>query len=208
MDADIHDHLLDVSKRDYPKLHSLITNNGILCSQSKQQQNFFDFLARTIVGQQLSANAARTIWSKLLRIAEVSGCDVYTLFHHQSHELLKSCGLSTNKLKAICNLQQAIDQGFLSREEILDCDYDEVVTKITSLWGLGRWSADMVAIFYCSLPDIFPENDSAVSRGIKAVCNTDNISPVNIAEHFRPYRSYLCLHIWRGLDTGYISKSL
>ena len=77
----------------------------------------------------------------------------------------------------------------------------EVKEKIRELWGFGPWSAEMILIGYLGRQDIWSVNDSSLQRGIKlAVKSTEDTE--KIVRRFKPYRTLLARHIWKGLDEG------
>lgn len=203
--SQIHDFLLRTSKDKYKSIHSLIERNGPLTAPQKAENELFGFLVRTIIGQQLSANAARNIWQRVCALADERNLSIFDLFGVDSLQDIRECGLSANKLKAISELRAAMLSGEISGEEIIQSSYSEIIEKITSVWGLGRWSADMVAIFYCGLPNVFPESDSAVLRGLQLLVGSNDLKV--ILNEYSPYCSYLCRHIWKGLDDRVIIDS-
>ena len=71
--------------------------------------------------------------------------------------------------------------------------------------SIAQWSADMLAIFFVALPDVWPAGDGAVDRGIRALLPRRRHTG-KAAALYRPHRSYLALHIWRGFETGRIPK--
>jgi len=195
--------LLDKSKNKYPKIYNLIEHNGLIETNKYNHKDFFDFLARTVVSQQLSDAAAKTIWGRIEDLANNKQCLVFDLFCSYNELSVKGCGISSNKFRAISELRTALENKLICPETVLSSNYDEVINIITSLWGFGIWSADMCAIFYCTLPDIYPETDVAIIQGIKKLCG-EYVNHISVANEFTPYRSYLCLHIWMGVDSGFV----
>lgn len=162
----------------------------------------FRFLARTVVGQLLSAKAARTIWYRVEQLAVANTVGLIDLFSGDHQSTLREAGLSGSKYKTIAGLRFELngDPDFATR--LLKSDYADIKAQITSLWGFGDWSADMCAIFYCGLPDVFPLKDVAIINGLNKLCSGEEPEPA--AARYAPYRSYLCKHIWLGFNTGYI----
>ncbi|MCP4271996.1 MAG: hypothetical protein GY781_08515 [Gammaproteobacteria bacterium] len=199
----IHKTLLDKSKNKYPNIYNLIVHNGLIETNQYNHEEFFEFMARTVVSQQLSDAAANTIWGRIKSLAEDEKCLIIDLFCPENSIPVKGCGISGNKFRAISELRSALKKKLICPKTIISSIYEEVISKITSLWGFGLWSADMCAIFYCNLPDIYPENDVAIIRGIEKLCLED-VNHKTVAQDFSPYRSYLCHHIWMGVDSGII----
>ena len=204
MTTKIHKKLLESAASRYPDLHKMIDLNGVIEIHPGKASELFDYLARTVVGQQLSVTAAKTIWQRVEQLAESRKVSEAALFSLENEEEIRSCGLSRSKFKAICGLTQAIKSGSLDGQQLLSAEYEQVLEMITALWGFGSWSADMCAISFCGLKDIYPEKDVSIVNGLQKVCGTKDSSE-QIAQAFSPYRSYLCHHIWRGMDNGFIS---
>ncbi len=199
-----HEFLLEASKSKRPEVHDLILSNGKVKLVTNPELDLFKFLARTIVGQQLSTKAARSIWTKIEDRARQKRCKSLESFFKPKFESdIRECGISKNKIRALSELNAAFTANELSAEILKESNYPELVDRITAIWGLGVWSADMCAMFYCQMPDVFPIGDLAIQQGIQKLCG-GRTKPENIAKHFTPYRSYFARHIWTGIDTGYI----
>jgi DNA-3-methyladenine glycosylase II len=196
------EHLLEVSKTICPAFHSIIVENGVLDVSRQKSDQLLVYLVRTVIGQQLSTSAARSIWSRVVDLLKHQECDLERLICEENRDLIQQCGISKNKVRAVFEIKKTFDQEPAFAEKILKSDYQSVVTRIESVWGLGRWSADMCAMFYCGLPDVLPMNDSAINKGAEKIFETRDLQTV--AEQFSPYRTYMCLHIWRAIDGNYL----
>ena len=120
----------------------------------------------------------------------------------ENSDRLLTCGLSRNKVKALFALKVAFAEGVLCEGETLLPTYVDISQRITSIWGLGQWSADMAAIFYYELPDVWSEGDMSLQRGISVLTGTSPEESLDVASNFSPYKSFLALHIWKGVDDG------
>ncbi len=199
----VHNFLLKKSSNHNGKINTLINLNGPINIEKQDSDKLFYFLARAVVGQQLSSKAAKTIWDRIIKLSNKYDKEIIDIFKMKHHKAIRNCGISSNKLKAIVGLRDKINRSHDYAENLLDAEYSFVIESISSLWGFGNWSADMCAIFYCGLSDVFPETDSAIVQGMKKLCG-DNTDPIKEARRYSPYRSYLSKHIWCGLDTGRI----
>jgi DNA-3-methyladenine glycosylase II len=119
-------------------------------------------------------------------------------------ERLRSVGLSGQKLRYIRDLCAHVDSGSL-RLEALDVLPDEdVVSSLTQVKGIGRWTAEMFLIFRLQRPDVLPVGDlgivNAVQRayGLRKVPTPERLT--RIGEPWRPYRSVACWYLWASLD--------
>lgn len=200
-DLNAHDHLLASSKKHHPKIWSLINVNGVISIEAGDRSDLLEFLARTSVGQQLSAKAARSIWERVINLSEEYDTTINELFIKKNTSALQKCGISKAKIKAIQMLKEKFDSGKISSVAFESISYEDLVKKITSLWGFGPWSADMVAIFYNQNSDIWPQTDVAIQRGYELLVGNRNCKSIS---EYSPYRTYLARHIWRDIDENII----
>ncbi len=201
MSLKIHGLLLSKS-RDIPTLHQIISKNGCLTLERKVESDFFYHLSKTVAAQQLSKKAATSIWNKIEAESFKRNLDIFDFCTLQYTEDIKKCGLSKFKVKAILELRQNIYSGNISRSLFTSNDFVFITSEITKLWGFGTWSAEVIALFYFALPDIWSDFDAALQRGIKNISITDDISESKIKNIMSPYKSYLSLHIWKAIDTN------
>ena len=157
------------------------------------------FLARTIVGQQLSTQAARSIWARLERAAVEAGQDIPELFAEDRHDLLRACGVSRNKIRALQQVRAAHLDGRLRGERLRGLDHAALSRELLTLWGVGQWTCDMAALFYCGCQDVWPEQDVTVQNTFRDLIGRRR-KPAKWAAHFAPDRSWLALYMWARVD--------
>lgn len=190
------------SFNNHPKIYSLIKRNGVHQLERRNKDDLFQFLARTATRQQLSTAAARTIWTRIEALRHSLNVTSQDLCRQKNFGKLRKCGLSKNKTRALILLSESFRAGRISDSRVKRCDYEGLLKVVTDLWGFGQWSADMAAMFFVGLPDIWPENDTALNRGMSLLVSGE--SPSEVAQKYTPHRTYLARHIWKGLDTGTI----
>lgn len=157
------------------------------------------FLSRVVVGQQLSTVAARSIWQRLEALALAEGEDIPGLCTQARLSQLQSCGLSGSKAKTLVGIHAAHREGWLEREFLQSLDHAGITDTLTRLWGVGQWTSDMAAIFYCRCPDVWPEQDVTVRKTFSRLIGTRR-KPAKWAARFAPYRSWLALYMWAVVD--------
>ena len=200
MSKSIHESLLRKSNRRFNDLYELFKENGEL-TLVPRDNGLFEYMARLVAGQQLSGKAARTIWSRVEMAVGESGADLSNFCCSAHSTTLRSCGLSAKKVKALVGLRQSFLDGSISENDLLGANHFQVSKAVTSIWGFGEWSADMVALSFCWLPDVWSSCDTSLQRGIHSLSGGDADRMNEILECFVPHRSYLALHIWKGIDT-------
>lgn len=201
MSEEIHKYLLRSTRTRHPQLHRIIKQNGILSLTKKRNRDFFEYMAKTVAGQQLSNRAAATIWERVLQAAAEKNLHVFELFTRKNEKLLRKCGLSGNKIRAILGLKEAIEQKQISALKLSRREHETIVNEISQLWGFGTWSAEMITLFFFAREDVWSLGDAALQRGIRLLADDNDEEVQAILESTSPYKSYLSLHIWKALDS-------
>ncbi|KAL6310439.1 DNA glycosylase [Sparassis latifolia] len=138
----------------------------------------FSTLADSILGQQISWRAARSIRHRFIRLFDPSLPEKPVEHEHitwfpSAHQVismdvvtLKSAGLSTRKAEYVLDLAARFADGRLSTEKLLEADDEELARILIEVRGIGRWTVDMFALFSLRRPDILPIGDLGVQRGV------------------------------------------
>jgi len=200
MSLNIHNQLLAIAKKHCKPLEKIILENGVIEIQVPKDLDIFDCLAQTVVEQQLSYKAARSIWKKINDSAKELDLKLIDYLCEKNTTLIRNNGLSNNKIKAIFGARTAVKSGDITLSKISEIDDETYKKTITSLWGFGDWSAEMIAIFYLGKTNIWSEKDLILNKGINQICDQCELSPDELLKIVDPYQSYLALHIWRHKD--------
>ena len=200
MNKKAHNHLLKVGNDYCPTLSQIVSNNGIIEINVDKTIDVFECLAQTVVEQQVSYKAAKSIWKKVKASAASKGFDLIDYFDEKNKSSLRNDGLSQNKIKSIMGAKKAINDGLISLEKLEQLSYDDYKKLIKSLWGFGDWSAEMIAIFYLGRTNVWSDGDLMLSKGINEICLDTETSPQQLIDMVDPFQSYLALHIWRHKD--------
>jgi DNA-3-methyladenine glycosylase II len=198
MSKKIHSILLNKSKSHFDHIKKIIETNGALTLEPSKE-DLFIHMARLVTNQQLSTKAARTIWLRIVKDIKKHSKYKTSLNIHKLNNL-SSFGLSHNKTKAIICLKQAFLDKQIIKEKILENTHPQITQTVNNIWGFGDWSADMIAMFYCGLPNIWSNGDLALNKGLTMLCKKENSTKEKILEYYKPHLSYLALHIWKHLD--------
>jgi DNA-3-methyladenine glycosylase II len=160
-------------------------------------------LVRTIVGQQLSTGAGRTIYARLAALfgdrpptpAELIAAD---------EGALREAGLSRQKIRYLRDLAARVHGGELELHVLHELPDEEVSEEITAVKGLGRWSADMFLIFHLRRPDVLPVGDLGIRRAVEREYGLQGLPDEDalrtLAEPWRPHRTLASLYLWESLD--------
>lgn len=199
---EIHERFLKVAAGLSPALVEAIARNGPLELAFDQNTPFAERLCRVIAGQQLSTKAARAIWNRVVISAaakpEQSLIDYFAVV---DPVVLRACGLSGAKVRAIGGIVQAAQTGQLDATELGAMGCGDRTQRLTALWGVGQWTADMISIFYFGDADIWPDGDVTARKTLERLTSKRR-KTTRSAASFAPYRSYLALHMWRHVDAA------
>ena len=160
-------------------------------------------LLRTIVGQQVSVAAARSMWAKL-EAAFGSPPELQRLLAANDEDL-RAAGMSRQKSGYIRSLAELVISGELDLDN-LPQDNEEAIALLTRIKGIGRWSAEIYLLFAEGRPDVFPAGDLAVQvelgklLGLKEKPTEKHLR--ELAEPWRPYRGAAAVLAWHSYNSA------
>ena len=157
----------------------------------------FAGLLQMILGQQVSGAAAAAMWAKLEATLPDPDPGRFLLLED---DVLASCGFSRQKARYGRALAEALISGALDLDALHHLPDEDVITALTALPGIGRWSAEVYLMFCLGRPDIWPAGDLGIMLGVQYLHDLpDRPKPavvVAAADAWRPYRSAASLLIW------------
>ena len=162
----------------------------------------FTTLARAIVGQQISVTAAQAVWDRVVIASKkkINPKNILAL----SIEELRAAGLSGRKVEYIQDLADHFDSGRLHANQWKDMDDESVIKELSSIRGIGRWTAEMFLIFNMVRPNILPLDDIGLIKAISL--NYFSGEPVSrheareVAANWAPWRTVATWYMWRSID--------
>jgi DNA-3-methyladenine glycosylase II len=167
---------------------------------SSRGQPFYT-LVRSVVGQQISVKAADSIWARfVLLVPKVTPKNVLA----QSIEHLRSVGLSARKAEYIHAVAEFFVQKRVGQAYWEQRTDDEIIEELSSIRGIGRWTAEMFLMFTLLRPNVFPVDDIGLLRGLEKNYHGARVTP-SVAravyfERFSPWASVATWYLWRSLD--------
>ena len=160
-------------------------------------------LLRTIVGQQVSVAAARSMWSKL-EAAYGAPPDLSTLLNATDDEL-RVAGISRQKAGYVRSLADLVLSGELNLDG-LPADDEEAIALLTKIKGIGRWSAEIYLLFAEGRPDVWPAGDLAVQIEIGKLFGYPEKPSEKVlrelAEQWRPHRGAAAVLAWHSYNSS------
>lgn len=194
-----------------PGLAAAMARIGPCTLRGDDGQEPYDALLRAIAGQQLHGVAARKIFGRLCVLGEQGTVDgappAPGRLLELSEESLRACGLSGNKLLAMRGVAQArLDGTVPSRAEARSMTDEELIARLVTLRGIGRWTVEMLLMFTLNRPDVMPVDDFGVREGWRRLRGMElPPKPKALKEEtarFSPYRSTLAWYCWRVAEEG------
>ena len=167
---------------------------------SSRGQPFYT-LVRSVVGQQISVKAADSIWARfVLLVPKVTPKNVLA----QSIEHLRSVGLSARKAEYIHAIAEFFVQKRVGQAYWEQRTDNEIIEELSSIRGIGRWTAEMFLMFTLLRPNVFPVDDIGLLRGLEKNYHGARVTP-SVAravyfERFSPWASVATWYLWRSLD--------
>jgi len=159
--------------------------------------DLFTALVHAIVGQQISVKAVATIWSRMKEhFGEITPQNIGTA----SVEEIQKCGLSTRKAVYIKNIANTVAQGTLNLQELYGLSDAEVIKCLSSLDGIGVWTAEMLLLNSMERPDIVSWSDMAIRRGMMKLYGMETLTKEQFEEYkkrYSPYGSVASIYLWK-----------
>ncbi len=159
-------------------------------------EDLFETLVSSIVSQQISKKAFVTVWG---RVQALVGKITPENILETPREELKSCGLSYKKTDWIRSGAEMVAAGELDLQEIQKLPDNDLIKKLTTLPGIGVWTAEMLLIFSLERPDVLSWGDLAIRRGVKNLYGLENLTKKEfeaIRERLSPFNSVASLYFW------------
>jgi DNA-3-methyladenine glycosylase II len=149
----------------------------------------------SILRQQVSMAAAAAVRERLFERVEVTPAGVLAA----EDEVLQEAGLSRQKTRYLNTVAEAFQEAGYSKASFADWETDAIREELTSITGVGPWTANMQLLFTFGRPDVFPVGDLGVRQGMQNLLGAEmsRAEMVERAERWRPYRSYATLYLWR-----------
>ena len=196
----IRDHVEALASRE-PAFARVVEKHGI--PEPRNSERGAQTLLRTIVGQQVSVAAARSMWAKL-EVAFGSPPDLQRLLS-ASDEELRAAGMSRQKSGYIRSLAELVISGELDLENLPTND-EEAIALLTKIKGIGRWSAEIYLLFAEGRADVFPAGDLAVMVELGRLMGLDDKPSEKelraLAERWRPYRGAAAILAWHSYNSA------
>jgi hypothetical protein len=171
-----------------------------------QHPSTFATVARAIAYQQLSGQAAATIWGRVCARFPGGLPEPRAVLARRS-VTLRACGLSTAKVAALRDLAAHVVRGDVVPGRLGALSDDEVIERLTRVKGIGPWSAQMHLIFSLGRRDVWPVGDLGVRVGLaRLLGRSQPVTPREmpaLGERYRPWRTLAAWYAWRAIEIDF-----
>lgn len=165
-------------------------------------------LCASIMSQQLSTKVADVIYQRFLALYGKKIPTAQQILD-TAFETLRGIGLSNAKTNYIQNVCRFFIEEGLTDQRLYKMSSEEVQEKLIQIKGVGKWTTEMILMFALQKEDVFPVDDLGIQQAMTKLYKLDNSNKKilyeqmhQVAEKWRPYRTYACVHLWRWKDEG------
>lgn len=173
----------------------------------------YQALVSSIAFQQLHGKAAQTILNRLIAACPGEEFPSPESVSALSIEQMRSCGFSQAKVTAIQGIAQAAIVGQIpNRQQAEAMTDEELISRLTTLRGVGRWTVEMLLIFTLGRLNVMPVNDYGVQAGVMQLYGLDELPKkyrlLELTEHWKPYRSLGSWYMWRLVEARRVKNAV
>lgn len=185
---------IDYLKDADPELGQVIERHGKI--EREVMPDLFTALIHAIVGQLVSAKAAVTIWTRMqerlgaITPDNLAKCDV---------EDIQRCGMTMKKALCIRSIARLVAVKEFDLEELKELPDDEVIQQLSTLNGIGKWTAEMLLLHSMERPDVVSWGDVAIRRGMMRLYNLPSLTKAEFDQYrsrYSPYGSVASIYLW------------
>jgi 3-methyladenine DNA glycosylase/8-oxoguanine DNA glycosylase len=185
-------------------MRRLIREAGPCTLGDRRMRDHFGALVRSIVFQQLAGKAANAIHGRFVALFDGAKVDPDAVLAAGVAKL-RTAGLSEAKATSIIDLATKVSDGSVPLRAISRRSDEEIVERLSSVRGIGKWTAEMFLMFQLGRIDVWPVDDYGVRKGYALAYDMPELPKPKeldlLGTRFRPYRSVAAWYCWRAVDT-------
>lgn len=185
---------IDYLKKKDKRLAEAIERIGKI--EREVNLDLFTALINSIVSQQISSKAADTVWK---RMCQLIGVILPEKIVETDVEEIQKCGMSFRKASYIKDIAVKVYNEEFVIEELYQLSDEDIIKKLSSLNGIGIWTAEMLMIFSMERPDIVSWGDLAIRRGMCRLYHHKELTKKQFERYkkrYSPYGSVASLYLW------------
>ena len=168
----------------------------------KKRKHHFSVLVESIISQQLATGAAEAIFKRFKNLYPKFPTASEILSTRKSK--MRQVGLSGMKVEYLKDLARHVEQGRLDMKSLVKMSDEDVISNLTQVKGIGRWTAEMFLIFSLGRQDVFPADDLGLRKGVQRAFSLSEIPKPRevekMGERWKPYRTVATWYLWKSLQ--------
>ena len=170
----------------------------------KHEENYFWSLCRSIIYQQISGKAAQAISERFINLfpskidlkpRQILETDINNFY---------GVGLSKQKANYIKNIASAFYNNIIDENNLSNLSDDDIIKILTSIKGVGPWTAEMFLIFTLKRPNVLPLTDLGIQKGFKIFFSMNEMPSIKFMENesrkWEPYKTIVSLYLWFAVE--------
>jgi len=168
---------------------------------SDRSPYLFEDLVESIISQQLSIKASGTIFTRFKALFKTKKFPSPKDLLKKRDDELRTAGISYQKISYLKSVADAFVSDLINIKIIGQMSDEEVITTLTQIRGVGKWTAEMILIFTLARPDVFSVGDLGIRNAIERLYGIkEKDKMLALSEKWKPYRSSACWYLWRSLE--------
>ncbi|XVJ67542.1 MAG: DNA-3-methyladenine glycosylase 2 family protein [Lacibacter sp.] len=171
-----------------------------------KRKKIYLYLCASIMSQQLSTKVADVIYNRFLALYGKKEPTAQQILD-TPFETLRGIGLSNAKANYVQNVCRFFLEHQLTDARLYKMKDEEVIALLTQIKGVGKWTGEMILMFALQHEDVLPVDDLGIQKAMTKLYKLDDSNKKQlyeqmqqVAEKWRPYRTYACVHLWRWKD--------
>lgn len=171
-----------------------------------KRKKIYLYLCASIMSQQLSTKVADVIYNRFLALYGKKEPTAQQILD-TPFETLRGIGLSNAKANYVQNVCRFFIEHQLTDARLYKMKDEEVIALLTQIKGVGKWTVEMILMFALQHEDVLPVDDLGIQKAMIKLYKLDDFNKKQlyeqmqkVAEKWRPYRTYACVHLWRWKD--------
>ncbi|MEG0076800.1 DNA-3-methyladenine glycosylase family protein [Anaerorhabdus sp.] len=192
---------INALKEKDPILAKVIDQIGVI--HREVNHDLFSSIVNSIVGQQISTKAHKTIWKRMIDALGSVNADTIL---STDIDFLQSLGMSYRKVEYIVDFAQKVKNKEIDLDHISQLSDKEIIIELSRLKGIGVWTAEMMLLFCLERPNVLSYDDLAILRGMRMVYHHRKITRPLFEKYRRrlsPYCSVASLYFWAVASGNY-----
>ncbi|MBI2026520.1 MAG: DNA-3-methyladenine glycosylase 2 family protein [Deltaproteobacteria bacterium] len=196
--------IVELNKLD-KTLGKLIKKVGPMKLKPQVKQSPYQALVEAVIYQQLTGKAAATILGRVKALFPKKKFPKPIDLLETPDDALRTAGLSRAKTAALKDIASKTLNGTVPTTRLISkMNDEEIIEKLTSIRGVGRWTVEMLLIFKLGRPDVLPATDYGIRKGFALTYGKKQLpQPKELLEfglRWKPHRTTACWYLWRSLD--------